>query len=167
MNFKPEKSVADKAAEILKSGKVEDFLKDTKSSLSGDGKFKLGDIPIIGDKLELMVERFDDLIDYFKSSDVPMSKKTIILAMVIYIFIPNLPIPFWIDELVVGGFLIKKIRKELDAFKRGEYSGNPNVIDMKAVPEKKEVKRNPFLDLDGIVVEDKENVKKENPFLNI
>lgn len=167
MNFKPEKSVADKAAEILKNGKVEEFLKETKSSLSGDSKFNLGDIPIIGDKLELMVERFDDLIDYFKSSYVPMSKKTIILAMVIYIFIPNLPIPFWIDELVVGGLLIKKIRKELDAFKRGEYGGNPNVIDMKAVPEKEEVKRNPFLDLDGIVVEDKENVKKENPFLNI
>ena len=167
MNFKPEKSVADKAAEILKSGKVEDFLKDTKSSLSGDGTFKLGDIPIIGDKLELMVERFDDLIDYFKSSDVPMGKKTIILAMVIYIFIPNLPIPFWIDELLVGGLLIRKIRKELDAFKRGEYSGNPNVIDMKAIPAKEEEKRNPFLDLDGIVVEEKENVKKENPFLNI
>lgn len=162
MNFKPEKSVADKAAEILKNGKVEEFLKETKSSLSGDSKFKLGDVPIIGDKLELMVERFDDLIDYFKSSYVPMSKKTIILAMVIYIFIPNIPIPFWIDELLVGGLLIKKIRKELDAFKRGEYSGNPNVIDMKV-----EEKRNPFLDLDGIVVEDKEYVKKENPFLNI
>ena len=96
-----------------------------------------------------------------------MSKKTIILAMVIYIFIPNLPIPFWIDELLVGGLLIKKIRKELDAFKRGEYSGNPNVIDMKALPSTKEGKRNPFLDLDDIVVEDSEDVKKENPFLNI
>lgn len=157
--FKPEKSVADKAAEILKSGKVEEFLKKIMNGV------ELGDIPIIGDKLELLVERFDDLIMYFICPDVPMTKKTVILAMVIYIFIPNLPIPFWIDELIVGGLLIKKIRKELDAFKRGEYIKNPNVIDMKALPSTKEGKRNPFLDLDKVVVEKSE--VKENPFLNI
>ncbi len=167
MDFKPEKSVADKATEILKNGKVEEFLKNTKSSVSGDGKFKLGDVPIIGDKLELIIDRFDDLIDYFRSSDVPMSKKTIILAMVIYMFIPNLPVPFYIDELIVGGFLIKKIRKELDAFKRGEYSGNPNVIDMKAIPAKNEEKRNPFVDLNIVFDEKEEKEEKGNPFVDL
>ena len=164
MDFKPEKNVADKAEEILKNGNVEDFLR---KSVSNEKKTGLGSIPIIGDKLELLVERLDDLILYFKSPDVPMTKKTVILAMVIYMFIPNLPIPFWIDELIVGGLLIKKIRKELDAFKRGEYSGNPNVIDLKALPSTKdEAEENPFLKLDNVVFSDKEE-KKENPFLNI
>lgn len=162
MNFKPEKTIADRAEEIINGGNVEDFLR---KSVSNENTIKLGSIPIIGDKLELLVERLDDLVMYFKCPDVPMGKKVMIMAMVIYMVIPNLPIPFYIDELLVGGLLIKKIHKELDAFKRGEYSGNPNVIDMKALPSTKEVKENPFLKLDDVVVTEEEI--KENPFLNI
>jgi uncharacterized membrane protein YkvA (DUF1232 family) len=163
MVFKPEKNVADKAAEILNGGKIEDFLKN---SMSQKKESKFASIPIFGDKLDI-ASRIDDLISYFKSPDVPKGTKVMILAMVIYMFIPNLPIPFYIDELLVGGLLVKKIHKELDAFRRGEYSRDQNVVDMKAVTAKDEEKRNPFLDLDDVVVEDKENVKKENPFLNI
>ncbi len=157
MNFKPEKTIADRAEEIINGGNVEDFLR---KSMPQEKKSGTGSIPFIGDKLSL-AERLDLIVGYFKCHDVPMSKKVMIMAMVIYMFIPNLPIPFYIDELLVCGLLIKKIHKELDAFERGEYSGNPNVIDMKALPSTKE---NPFLKLDDVVV--KEEVK-ENPFLNI
>lgn len=163
MAFKPEKNVADKATEILNGGGVEDFLKN---SMSQKKESKFAKIPVFGDKFEI-AGRIDDLVAYFKSPDVPKGTKIMILAMVIYMFIPNLPIPFYIDELIVGGFLVKKIHKELDAFRRGEYSRDQNVVDMKAVTAKDEEKRNPFLDLDNIVVEDTEIVKKENPFLNI
>ena len=167
MNFKPEKAIAERAEEMLKSGKYEDFLKKTAETVSRDGELGLGSIPIIGDKLELLVERLDDLVMYFKCPDVPMSKKIMILAMVIYIFMPNLPIPFWIDELIVGGLLVKKIRKELDAFRRGEYISNPNVIDMKTITSTNNgIKENPFLNLDDVEVDEKAEVKK-NPFLNI
>lgn len=102
------KKYATNAIQILKDkAKVADLLQNAESQIKSQ-------------KYSVIFTRVNDLIKYLVSPDVPIDNKIKIVAGLLYIISP-ISIPGFLDELILGVYLIPYILTELDKFQQNVY----------------------------------------------
>ncbi|MEE4358889.1 MAG: FF domain-containing protein [Desulfococcaceae bacterium] len=105
------KQAKDEAREILQQNSV------TVSSKLDSLHQKIVNQP----RYSSLIQKWTGLKDYLLSSQVPLSKRALILGGIMWIVIPD-PLLGPVDDIVVATFLIPYISSELDKFQRGDYA---------------------------------------------
>ncbi len=68
-----------------------------------------------------LIQKWAGIKDYLLSSQVPLSKRAMILGGIMWIVIPD-PLPGPVDDIIVATFLMPYISSELEKFHRGDYA---------------------------------------------
>lgn len=67
-----------------------------------------------------LLTRWSKIAAYLVSSEVPLARRAMYLAAILYIILPD-PFPGPIDDMILGAILLPRLDKELERFDAGHY----------------------------------------------